>query len=359
MATKSMLLVGTRKGAFILESDAARKSWTVSEPLCEGWPIHDISVDQRTGALLAGGGSPWYGPAVWRSEDLGKTWTHSSEGLTYGDDGPKIPTIWNVTAANGSIYAGVEPAGLFRSEDDGKTWSHVGALRDHPSRPEWQPGAGGLILHTISPHATDKNRMWVGISAVGVFETRDGGATWTTRNKGVRADFNPENIYPEFGQCVHKMYAAAGEPETLYQQNHCGVYRSDNGGESWNEITPGLPSQFGFPAVGHPRDADTMWIIPMNGDDRGRFMPDAAAAVWRTNDRGASWTRLAKGLPQQDAYITVLREAMAVDRHDNVGVYFGTEGGEVWASPDGGESWQEIAAHLPAVWSVEAHVVDA
>jgi photosystem II stability/assembly factor-like uncharacterized protein len=358
MATKNLLLVGTRKGAFILESDADRRDWTVSEPLCEGWPIHDMSVDPRTGAILAAGGSTWYGPAIWRSTDLGKTWSHSSEGLTYGDDGPRIPTIWNVTASNGSIYAGVEPAGLFRSDDDGASWTHVKGLREHPSTPGWQPGNGGLILHTISPHATDTNRMWVGISAVGVFETRDGGETWTTRNKGVRADFHPD-IYPEFGQCVHKMYSAAGEPETLYQQNHCGVYRSDNGGESWDEITPGLPSQFGFPAVGHPRDADTMWIIPMNGDDRGRFMPDHEGQVWKTTDRGASWSRKSNGLPQEDAYMTVLREAMAVDRNDSVGVYFGTSGGEVWASTDEGETWHEIAAHLPTVWSVEAHVVEA
>ena len=358
MANRTLLLVGTRKGAFILESDVKRREWTVSEPLCEGWPIHDMSVDEKTGAVLAGGGSVWYGPAVWQSGDVGRTWTHSSEGLTYGDDGPKIPTIWNVAAANGSIYAGVEPAGLFRSDDGGASWSHVAGLRDHPSRPDWQPGNGGLILHTISPHPTDPQRMWVGISAVGVFETRDGGATWATRNTGVRADFQPEK-YPEFGQCVHKMYVAAGESETLYQQNHCGVYRTDNGGQTWAEITPGLPSQFGFPAVGHPRDAATMWVIPMNGDDAGRFMPDAAAAVWRTSDRGASWSRLSNGLPQRDAYLTVLREAMAVDRHDRVGVYFGTSGGDVFGSTDEGETWTQIAAHLPAVWSVEALVVDA
>jgi len=358
MTSRTQLLVGTRKGAFILESDAKRRAWTVSEPLCEGWPIHDMSVEPKSGAFLAGGGSVWYGPAVWRSDDLGRTWTHSSEGLTYGDDGPKIPTIWNVQAANGSVYAGVEPAGLFRSDDGGTSWSHVSGLRDHPSRPDWQPGNGGLILHTISAHPTDDRRMWVGISAVGVFETRDGGATWETRNKGVRADFQPEK-YPEFGQCVHKMYIAAGEPETIYQQNHCGVYRSENGGVDWTEITPGLPSQFGFPAVGHPRDPATMWVIPMNGDDAGRFMPDASAAVWRTSDRGATWGRLSDGLPQSDAYLTVLREAMAVDDRDRVGIYFGTTGGDVFASPDEGETWTQIAAHLPAVWSIEAHVLDA
>jgi photosystem II stability/assembly factor-like uncharacterized protein len=350
------LLIGTKKGAFILESDASRREWTERGPLCEGWPIHDVSAGPD-GTIYAGGGSPWYGPAVWRSKDLGETWTHSSEGITYGDDGPGIKTIWNVTASNGSVYAGVEPAGLFRSDDGGATWRHVEGLTNHPTRPEWQPGNGGLILHTIVPHSADRDRMWVGISAVGAFETRDGGRTWATRNKGVRAEFHPDR-YPEFGQCVHKMFAAAGEPETLYQQNHCGVYRSDDGGAQWTEITEGLPSDFGFPAVGHPRDAATMWTIPLNGAEKGRFVPDAAAAVWRTRDRGESWERLSEGLPQEDAFMTVLREAMAVDRLDPAGVYFGTSGGEVWASADEGRSWRLAAAHLPEIWSVEATVVD-
>ncbi|MFL5679100.1 MAG: exo-alpha-sialidase, partial [Chloroflexota bacterium] len=290
MAERPVLLVGTRKGAFVIERGKGRDTWSVRGPLCEGWPIHDVTMDRETGAILAGGGSPWYGPAVWRSDDLGETWTHSSEGLTYGDDGPKVPTVWNVTAAHGSIYAGVEPAGLFRSDDDGATWQHVEGLRNHPTRPEWQPGAGGLCLHSIVPHPSDKNRLWVGISAVGAFETSDGGKTWETRNKGVRADFHPDK-YPEFGQCVHKLVMAPDGGELLYQQNHCGVYRSTNGGREWQEITPGLPSQFGFPMAAHPRDPQTVWTIPLNGDDRGRYMPDASAAVWRTNDGGGSWTR--------------------------------------------------------------------
>ena len=186
MATRVLLLVGTRKGAFIAESDAERRTWTLRGPLCEGWPVHDMSVDAGDGRDLRRGGSPWYGPAVWRSDDLGATWTHSSAGLTYGDDGPAIPSVWNVTAAHGAVFAGVEPAGLFRSDDGGATWSHVAGLTEHPTRPAWEPGNGGLILHTIVPHAADPQRMWVGISAAGTFETRDGGATWETRNKGVR-----------------------------------------------------------------------------------------------------------------------------------------------------------------------------
>jgi hypothetical protein len=267
--------------------------------------------------------------------------------------------VWSLaTTPDGALLAGVQPAGLFRSEDRGATWSHVEGLSNHPTRSTWQPGAGGLILHSIVPHPTDADRTWVGISAVGVFETTDKGASWEPRNKGVRADFNPEPN-PVTGQCVHKLAAAAGEPETLYQQNHCGVYRSEDGGANWTELTPGLPSQFGFPMVTHPRDPATAWVIPMNGDDKGRYMPEARAAVWRTHDRGANWIRADAGLPQQDAYLTVLREAMARDTLDPVGVSFGTETGQLWHSADGGESWDLVTADMPPIWSVEAAVLDA
>ncbi|HEY8635621.1 MAG TPA: hypothetical protein VIL81_00015, partial [Candidatus Limnocylindrales bacterium] len=258
MAERTALLVGTRKGLFVLDGDTDRREWQLRGPLCDGWPIHDTAFDPASGAIFAAGGSPWYGPAMWRSDDLGSTWTHSSEGLTYGDDGPKIATSWNVTRAGDLLYAGVEPAGLFRSRDGGATWQHVEGLTNHPTRPEWQPGAGGLCLHSIVPHADDPDRLWVGISAVGAFETRDGGATWETRNGGVRVDFMPDR-YPEFGQCVHKLVAAADGGEHLYQQNHCGVYRSSDGGRQWEEITPGLPSEFGFPMAAHPRDPKTVW----------------------------------------------------------------------------------------------------
>ena len=357
MSRRCALLLGTPKGAFILDGDEGRRDWRLRGPLCDGWPIHDISVEASSGAFLAGSGSPWFGPAVWRSEDLGETWTHSSEGLTYGDQGPKVETVWNVTAAHGVIYAGVQPAGLFRSRDRGRTWEHVEGLTRHPSRPEWQPGAGGLILHSIVPHPDDPDRMWVGASSVGVFETRDGGATWETRNRGVRADFNPEPD-PEFGHCVHKLVMASDGGEHLYQQNHCGVYRSLDGGRRWEEITAGLPSEFGFVMAVHPRDPLTAWTIPLTTPDRGRYMPDASAAVWRTHDGGDTWLRSGEGLPQEDAYLGVLREAMAVDRLDPVGVYFGTSTGQLYGSADEGRSWALLADHLPPIWSVEAAVID-
>jgi len=358
MTKRVALLIGTPKGAFILDGDARRITWDLRGPLCEGWPIHDLSVQPGSNAILAGGGSSWYGAAVWRSDDLGRTWTHSSEGITYGDEGPKIKTIWNVTGSNGTIYAGVEPAGLFRSDDDGVTWKHVAGLREHPTRPDWEPGAGGLILHSIVPHPSDQDRLWVGISAVGAFETQDGGATWVTRNTGVRAEFNPENRYPEFGQCVHKLVMAADGGEHLYQQNHCGVYRSTDGGRQWEEITGSLPSDFGFPMAAHPRDPKTVWTIPLTHPEEGRLMPEGKAAVWRTNDGGDSWIRSGEGLPDHDAFVGVLREAMAVDRLDPVGVYFGTSTGQVYGSADEGRSWSRVAENLPPIWSVEAMVVD-
>ena len=351
------LLVGTKKGAFILESDAARRDWSINGPLCGGWPVHDLIEEPGTGAILAGAGSPWFGPAVWRSEDGGATWTHSSAGLTYGDDGPAIPTVWSLAAApDGALLAGVEPAGLFRSDDRGATWHHVRGLTEHPTRPTWGPGAGGLILHTIIPHPTDLDRTWVGISAVGVFETRDGGASWAPRNVGVRAEFNPEDRFPETGQCVHKFAMAAGQPDTLYQRNHCGVYRSDDGSATWQEITGGLPTDFGFAMAAHPRDPDTFWVIPLSVPEEGRYMPDGHTAVWRTEDRGASWIPSDAGLPTRDAFLSVLREAMARDTLDPVGVTFGTSTGQLWHSSDEGRTWRMITDTLPEIWAVEAVV---
>ena len=359
MTKRVRLLVGTKKGAFIFDSDAARSDWSLRGPLCEGTAIHDMIADPVSGTILAGGGSSWYGPSVWRSDDGGTTWSHSSAGMTYGDDQPPVVTVWSLaTTPDGALLAGVEPAGLFRSEDGGATWAHVEGLTRHPTRPTWGPGLGGLILHTIVPHPTDTNRIWIGISAVGVFETRDGGVSWEPRNVGVRAEFNPEDRFPVTGQCVHKFAMAAGEPETLYQRNHCGVYRSDDGSETWQEISAGLPTDFGFSMVAHPRDPDTCWVIPLSVPEEGRYMPDAHAAVWRTHDRGASWIRADAGLPTHDAFLSVLREAMARDTLDPVGITFGTSTGQLWHSSDEGVSWRMITDTLPEIWAVETVVLD-
>ncbi len=357
MTERLLVLLGTKKGAFILDGRPDRRAWNLRGPLCDGWPIHHLNTDPESGTLYAAGGNEWYGPAVWKSADVGATWTHSSAGLAYGDGGPKVRTVWNVTPAHGVVYAGVQDAGLFRSEDDGATWSHVEGLRRHPSTPGWTPGAGGLCLHSIVPDAEDPRRLSIAISAVGTFVSTDGGTTWEARNRGVRAEFMPDR-YPETGQCVHKLAAAPGRPERLYQQNHCGVYRSDDRGDTWQEITGALPSDFGFPLVTHPRDPETIFTIPLSGADKGRHMIDGRAAVYRSRDAGASWTRLDRGLPQQGAFVGVLREAMAVDRLDPAGIYVGTSTGQLFASHDEGEHWELLADYLPPIWSVETLLTD-
>jgi photosystem II stability/assembly factor-like uncharacterized protein len=359
MKKRVLVLVGTRKGAFILEGDARRKSWDLRGPFCEHWPMNHVVGDAESGAIYGGGGNEWFGPAVWRSTDQGKSWTHSSAGLAYGTGEEPIKSVWSVAPRNGSLYAGVQPAGLFRSDDGGQTFGHVEGLQKHPSRPQWSPGGAGLILHSLVLHPDDTDRIWIGISAAGVFYTADGGSTWEPRNRGTRADFLPEGQnYPEFGQCVHNLVMAPGMPDRLYQQNHCGMYRSDDGGQSWESIENGLPSSFGFPTAAHPRDPDTAFLIPLNGDSAGRYVPEAKAAVWRTRDAGKSWHDLRDGLPQENAFFGVLRQAMAVDRLEPAGVYFGTGTGTLFASADEGDSWTTIAEHLPSISSVETLVVE-
>jgi photosystem II stability/assembly factor-like uncharacterized protein len=359
MGQRILVLVGTKKGAFIAESDSARRSWRLRGPFCETWPINHVVADPESGTIYGAGGNEWFGPAVWKSTDLGETWTHSSDGLAYAEGQEPIKAVWSLGVREGRVYAGVQPAGLFHSDDQGQSWTHVEGLQQHPTRPEWSPGGAGLILHSLVLHPDDPDKIWVGISAAGVFHSADGGETWETRNRGTRADFMPEDQrYPEFGQCVHCLVMAPGRTERLYQQNHCGMYRSDDGGRRWDSIEAGLPSSFGFPAASHPRDADTLFLLPLNGDIKGRFVPDGKAAVWRTRDGGASWQDLRRGLPQENAYFGVLRQAMATDRLDPAGVYFGTSGGALFASADEGDSWDCIAQHLPSILSVETLVVD-
>jgi photosystem II stability/assembly factor-like uncharacterized protein len=357
---KTFILTGTKKGAFIFETDVERRSWHLRGPYCETWPMNHVIADPETGILYGAGGNEWFGPAVWKSTDLGATWTHSSEGLAYPSGEQPIKTVWSLAAGRGRLYAGVEPAGLFVSDDQGESWEHVSGLRDHPSRPEWQPGGGGLILHSIVLHPDDGKQIWVGISAGGVFHTADGGETWEARNRGTRADFLPEGQkYPDHGQCVHCVVIAPEMSNRLYQQNHCGMYRSDDGGRHWDSIEAGLPSSFGFPAAVHPRDPHTLYLVPLNGDIAGRFVPDGRAAVWQTKDGGATWQAKREGLPQANAFFGVLRQALATDSHNPAGVYFGTGSGTLYASIDEGESWTCIAQHLPSISSVETLIVEA
>jgi photosystem II stability/assembly factor-like uncharacterized protein len=353
--TQVLLMAGTNKGLFLLRSDEGRKKWQISGPFCETWPTQDAIFDPGTGAIHAAAGSEWFGAAIWTSPDQGKTWSHSSQGLTYGDVEP-LKNAWTVQAAHGSLFAGVEPAGVFRSDDGGKTWEHVSGLRAHPTRPTWEPGNAGLILHHILAHPTDANRMWVGISSAGVFATEDGGKTWEARNEGVLAEHLPDQE-PETGTCTHSLGLAAGNGSRLYQRNHQHCYRSDDGGCSWTNIDGTLPSTFGFASVPHPRDPDTWYVVPLNGDILGRYVPDGKAQVWRTRDAGASWEKLTNGLPSQNAYFGVLRRAMTADTLPSAGLYFGTSSGEIFASADEGESWACVAEHLPRVSSLSTAVL--
>ncbi|CFX52191.1 conserved protein of unknown function [Candidatus Filomicrobium marinum] len=360
MARKVLILAGTKKGTFILESDASRRSWELRGPFCDTWPINHVIADPKTGTIYAGGGNEWFGPAVWKSTDQGKTWTHSSEGLAYKEGEEPVKAVWSLAIGPGGLYAGVEPAGLFHSADGGQTWTHIEGLSNHPSRQDWHPGGGGLILHSLVLHPEDDKQIWVGISSAGVFYTADGGETWQPRNKGTRADYLPEDQrYPELGQCVHSLVMAPGMPNRLYQQNHCGMYRSENGGQQWESIEAGLPSSFGFPAAAHPRDPDSLFLLPLNGDIAGRYMPDGKAAVWRTRDSGGTWQALRDGLPQTNAFFGVLRQALTTDSLEPAGVYFGTGGGALFASADEGDSWNCLSDYLPAIHSVETVVLDA
>jgi photosystem II stability/assembly factor-like uncharacterized protein len=355
----TMVLVGTRKGCFVLESDAARSTWTTRGPYCEGWPVYHAVHDPLSGSLYAAAASEWHGAGVWRSADLGETWELSSEGLGYGEDSElRLSKISGLTAAHGRLLAGGEGCGVFESRDGAKTWCLLSTLDGQPGRADWNDPAkqppGHLGLPAMLPHPEDANRFWAVIQGYGIFETTDNGGSWTPRNRGLRADWPLEN--PEVGYCVHKLVMSPLDHDRLYQQNHVGMHRSDDAGRSWVEITDGLPTEFGFAAATHPHDRDSFYVIPLD-PGHGRTMPEGKAAVWRTQDAGASWRRLDRGLPQADAFLGVLREGMAIDSHDVPGLYFGTSTGQVFASADEGESWNEIASYLPAISSVEVAVL--
>jgi photosystem II stability/assembly factor-like uncharacterized protein len=357
---KTLLLVGTRKGCFLLEGDGDRRHWTVRGPYCESWPVYHAIHDPESGTIYAAATSAWHGAGIWRSHDLGTTWEVSSEGLSYEDgDGLKLSKVSGLTAAHERLLAGGEAAGIFESRDGGRTWSLRSTLDDQPGRDDWndpdkQP-PGHLGLPAILPHPGDPTRFWVIVQGYGIFETTDDAGTWSPRNRGLRADWPLEN--PEIGYCVHKLVMSPADFDRLYQQNHCGMHRSDDGGRSWTEITEGLPTDFGFAAAAHPHDRDTFYVVPLD-PGHGRTMPEGRASVWRTRDAGESWQRLDRGLPQRNAYLGVLREGMAIDAEDSPGVYFGTSTGQLFASTDEGESWDEIASYLPGITSVEVARVE-
>jgi photosystem II stability/assembly factor-like uncharacterized protein len=354
-----LVLIGTRKGCFVLESDGDRRDWSVRGPYCAGWPIYHAVHDPHAGALYAAAASEWHGAGVWRSSDLGHTWELSSEGLGYGDNGMKLSKVSGLTPAHGRLLAGAEAAGIFASADGGRSWELLSTLDGQPGRGDWNDPSkqppGHLGLPAILPHPDEAERFWAVIQGYGIFETTDGGTSWTPRNEGLRADWPLDD--PRIGYCVHKLVMSPADHSRLYQQNHCGMHRSDDMGMSWTEITEGLPSDFGFAAAAHPHDRDTFYVIPLDAG-HGRCMPEGRAAVWRTRDAGASWERLSDGLPQRDAHLGVLREGMAIDAFDTPGLYFGTSTGQVFASADEGEHWTEIAGYLPGISSVEVAVVE-
>ena len=360
MPRRVVLLVGTRKGCFVMESDLDRRDWRIRGPYCDGWPVYHAIYDGESGTIYAAAASEWHGSGIWRSGDLGESWQLSSEGLGYGEDAElKLSKVSGLSAAHGRVLAGAEAAGVFESRDGGATWSLKSTLDGQPGRelwniPENQP-PGHLGMPAIMPHPTEPEHFWVVIQGMGIFETTDDAATWTPRNNGLRAAWPRE--HEDVGFCVHKLVMSPLDTDRMYQQNHVGMHRSDDGGHSWIEVTEGLPTEFGFAAATHPHDRDSFYVIPLD-PGHGRFMPDGHASVWRTSDAGSSWRRLDSGLPKQDAYLGVLREGMAIDDLDVPGLYFGTSTGQVFASPDEGESWNEIASYLPAIASVEVAVVE-
>lgn len=345
---KTILLIGTRKGLFVAESDETRANWDLRGPFCEMWPVNHAIYDRSSRQILAAAGGAWYGAAVFRSGDLGETWSHSSEGITFGTE-QAVESLWSLGSANGTIFLGSEPAGLFKSADGGATWSHLAGLRDHPLAEKWQPGGGGLILHCIAPDEQGES-LAVGISAGGVFFSADGGQTWEPRQDGLLTP-DPNEFY---FSCVHHLESRPGAYGTFFQQNHQGTFRSDDCAKTWINIGEGLPSTFGFAAAAHPSQPDTFFTFPLNGDDKGRYPPDGAAAVYRSRDAGQTWEACRKGLPQKDAFFGVYRQAMATDQHERAGVYFGTSTGNLFASSDEGDSWRQVASFMPAILSVEA-----
>jgi photosystem II stability/assembly factor-like uncharacterized protein len=365
------VLVGTRKGAFILTSDAARKHWEVTGPHFGGWEIYHIKgspVDANR--LYASQTSGWFGQMIQRSDDGGKTWEPVGNQFQYdGDagthqwyDGTQHPwefkRVWHLEPSltePDTVYAGVEDAALFRSTDGGRTWQELPGLRKHESGPTWQPGAGGLCVHTIIVDPSNRQRMFVAISAAGVFRTEDGGQTWRPMNRGLHSKYLP-NPEAEVGHCVHRIAMHPSRPGVLFMQKHWDVMRSDDAGESWHEVSGNLPTDFGFPIGVHPHEPETIYVVPIKSDSE-HYVPEGKLRVYRSRTGGKEWEALSNGLPQSDCYVNVLRGSMSLDALDPCGVYFGTTGGQVYASANAGDTWAPIVRDLPAVLSVEAQTL--
>ncbi|HUN80040.1 MAG TPA: exo-alpha-sialidase [Phycisphaerae bacterium] len=392
--SKVRVLVGTKKGAFVLTSDAARKKWDVSGPHFAGWEIyHAKGSPVDPDRIFVSQTSGWFGQIIQRSDDGGKTWhqpgtppeqqNKSPEGFQMGEsnkfvydvspagkpltthmwyDGTQHPwefkRVWHLEPSlsdHNTVYAGVEDAALFKSTDGGKSWHELAGLRGHESGPKWQPGAGGMGLHTIVLDQTNPNRIYIAISAAGVFRSDDGGKTWAPKNRGLTSKYLPEPA-PEVGHCVHRIAMNPAKPNTLYMQLHWNVMRSDDGGDSWKKISGNLPTDFGFPIDVHAHEPETVYVVPIKSDGE-HYPPEGKLRVYRTKKGNDHWEPLTKGLPQENCYVNVLREAMSVDQLDDCGIYFGTTGGQVYCSPDSGDTWHCMVHDLPAVYSVEAQTM--
>jgi photosystem II stability/assembly factor-like uncharacterized protein len=365
------VLVGTRKGAFVLTADGGRSEWDVTGPFFGGWEMYHVKGSPaHPDRIYASQCTGWFGQLIQRSDDGGVTWQAVGKDFTYDGvpgthqwyDGTPHPwefaRVWHIEPSLTDpdvVYAGVEDAALFRSTDGGMSWHELPGLRGHGSGSQWQPGAGGMCLHTILLDPTDPQRMTVAISAAGAFRTEDAGTTWQPINQGLQSEGIPDPD-AEVGHCVHNLAMHPSRPDTLFMQKHWDVMRSDDAGDNWREISGNLPSDFGFPIDVHAHEPDTIFVVPITSDSE-HFPPDGKLRVYRSRAGGDEWEPLTNGLPQQHCYVNVLRDAMAVDTLDDCGVYFGTTGGQVYVSPDAGDSWAPIVRDLPAVLSVEVQTL--
>jgi photosystem II stability/assembly factor-like uncharacterized protein len=365
------VLVGTKKGAFVLSADGKRQRWTVSGPHFAGWEVYHVKASPADpDRLYASQSSGWFGQVMQRSDDAGKTWKPVGNEFAYQGptgthqyyDGTQKPwqfkRVWHLEPSLDdpeTVYAGVEDAALFRTTDGGKTWQELSGLRNHETAQAWAPGAGGMCLHTILLDRRHAGRMYVAISAAGAFRSDDGGQSFRPINKGLRSQGIPDPA-AEVGHCVHRIAQHPDRPDTLYMQKHWDVMRSDDGGGSWREVSGNLPTDFGFPIDVHAHEPDTIYVVPIKSDSE-HYPPEGKLRVYRSRSGGDEWEPLTRGLPQQDCYVNVLRDAMAVDSLDTCGVYFGTTGGQVYGSADAGESWAPIVRDLPAVLSVEVQTL--